>query len=310
MHSPWKRGTPPYPQTNEFFGAVMAKEFDDQYADKHSIVNELFIATADDNYIAARWCFHQNLNVDFFWLAVHCVEKYLKASLLLNGKNVKKQSHDIVKMFPAVKALAPELLPTTLTKPDNNMPDRFWRTETIDAFVERLYRDGQAHNRYQLYGYVRHAEDLFKLDQLVFHVRRLCQPLEVHFLGEPRDGVPDQSKRQRMKDHPTFWNLSCKLEETMDGKRGETLRHALLNWNFPFIGDSYPHVETSYVYVSQNPVLVRRLYDPLDAGPAHFQESDDLWSWVTTNIFLPQSLIADIERDRAALKAKASAKAQ
>ena len=85
----------------------MAKEFDDQYADKHSIVNELFIATADDNYIAARWCFHQNLNVDFFWLAVHCVEKYLKASLLLNGENVKKQSHDIVKMFPAVKALAP-----------------------------------------------------------------------------------------------------------------------------------------------------------------------------------------------------------
>src|ERR1700687_1899526 len=105
----------------------MPTQVDDLYAEKQSIIDELFIKTADDNYVTARWCFHQNLNVDFFWLAVHCVEKYLKASLLLNGENVKKQSHDIVMMFPAVRALAPELLPTTLTKPDKNMPDQFWR---------------------------------------------------------------------------------------------------------------------------------------------------------------------------------------
>jgi HEPN domain-containing protein len=282
--------------------------YDEQYAEKHSIVKELFIATADDNYIAARWCFHENLNVDFFWLAVHCVEKYLKASLLLNGKSAKKLSHNIVNLFPAVKALAPELLPNVLTKP-KEMADPYWHDETTDRFVERLYRDGQAHNRYQLYGYSRHAEDLLKLDQLVFHIRWLCQPLEVHFLGKKYDGMPDQSKRERMlRDHPSSWNLSCKLEETIEGKRGEVLRHALLNLNFPFVGEDYPHTEISYIYASQNPVLVRRLYDPLEAGPAHFQKADELWSWVKSNIFLPDNLIEEIELARAALKAKASTK--
>jgi hypothetical protein len=42
---------------------------DDFFAEKHSIINELFIAPADDNYVLARWCFHQHLNVDFYWLA-------------------------------------------------------------------------------------------------------------------------------------------------------------------------------------------------------------------------------------------------
>src|SRR5258708_33342421 len=111
------------PQTNEFFGAAMAKEFDDQYAEKHSIVKELFINTADDNYIAARWCFHENLNVDFFWLAVHSLEKYMKAVLLLNGQSSKSYSHDITKLYSNIQPLAPELLPKQLFKPDSVMPD-------------------------------------------------------------------------------------------------------------------------------------------------------------------------------------------
>jgi hypothetical protein len=49
----------------------MTNPYPQHYAAKHSIIKELFIATADDNYINARWCFHENLNVDFFWLAVH-----------------------------------------------------------------------------------------------------------------------------------------------------------------------------------------------------------------------------------------------
>jgi hypothetical protein len=147
---------------------------------------------------------------------------------------------------------------------------------SADKFVERLYRDGQANNRYQLYGYSRHAEDLLKLDQLVFHIRQLCQPLEVHFLGDKHEGVPDQSRRERMlRDYPSSSNLSCKLEETLNGKCDAALRHALSNWNFPFVGVNYPHDEMTYTYASQNPVLVRRPCDPLEAGPAHFQEADE-----------------------------------
>src|SRR5664280_152097 len=133
----------------------MTEPYPDQYPEKHSIVNELFINTADDNYISARWCFHESLNVDFFWLSVHCLEKYMKAVLLLNGRTSKSYHHDIVKLYSDVKPLAPELLPTILSKPKAALSDNYLRDEDIKKFVERLHRDGQADNRYQLYGYVR-----------------------------------------------------------------------------------------------------------------------------------------------------------
>jgi hypothetical protein len=58
-----------------------------EFAFKQSIVEDFFISTADDNYVAARWCYLDGLNIDFFWLSVHSLEKYLKAALLLNCKS-------------------------------------------------------------------------------------------------------------------------------------------------------------------------------------------------------------------------------
>jgi hypothetical protein len=140
----------------------MSQNWPELHAEKSSIVKELFISTADDNYALARWCFHNNLSVDFFWLAVHCLEKYLKAVLLLNGKSSKRYSHRIVSLYADVKNLVPELLPENLAKPPD-MPSVYWREETTVDFIERLYRDGNAYNRYLLFGYVRSPEDLFKL---------------------------------------------------------------------------------------------------------------------------------------------------
>jgi hypothetical protein len=287
----------------------MPKLYPDQYAEKNSVVQELFINTADDNYIAARWCFHENLNVDFFWLAVHSLEKYMKAVLLLNGQSSKSYGHNITKLYSNTRPLAPELLPAKLYKPDLAMPDEQWHDEDVETFIERLYRDGQADNRYQLYGYVRHAEDLWKLDQLIFNVRRLCRPLETHFLGEKKVGAPDDSIRRRLlKDKPSAWTLNCKLEATVEGQRGETLKHALLNWNFAFAPNNYSHTRTDYRSASNNSVLIRRIYDPLEGGPKHFDHADRLWDWIKVNIQLPNKkpndLVAEIEIERARIKAK------
>ena len=84
-------------------------------ASKHSLVTDLFVRTADENYITARWCAINRLNTDFLWLAVHALEKYLKALLLLNGKSSKGFSHDIVTLYAAAKAIAGPLLPQRLT---------------------------------------------------------------------------------------------------------------------------------------------------------------------------------------------------
>ena len=282
----------------------MAYDLDDSFAGKHSIIKELYIATADDNYVAARWCYLEGLDVDFLWLAVHCLEKYMKAALLLNGHSAKSYGHDIRTLYADVQPLAPELLPSTLLKPQALDVD-FWHVESAEQFIERLYRDGQADNRYQLFGYVRHAEDLFKLDEMIFCTRRLCQPIEAHFLAKKRDNVPDKSRRDWMRrDRRQFTNLMSKLEDTIAGKRGTELQHSLLNHNFSFAPSGYEHTPISFGWSSQNPVLARRLYDPLEAGPQYFQECDELWAWVQDNIPLPKSLIDEISQERAKLKAK------
>ena len=288
----------------------MADDMDELYPYRRSIVDELFIKTADDNYVTARWCYANGFDVDFFWLAVHALEKYLKAVLLLNGRSGKEATvtgkkwnyrHDIVLLYADVKPLAPELLPAALTCP-SEIDDPLWHDATPEQFVQRLYDMGHAGNRYQLTGYVLREGDLFKLDQLVFAVRRLCGPLEAHFLGKKRASLPDESFRQRMiKDHPVSANLHSRLEETMKGKRGHEAQHALLNYNFPFAPKDYEHTTMRGLLVSSsNPVLLRRVIEPLDAGkPEYDKHADALWQWTKDNIHLPKEFIEAYEAERA-----------
>lgn len=296
----------------------MADELDDLYAGKHSVVQEFFIKTADENYVTSRFCFSYGLDVDFFWNAVHALEKYLKAVLLLNGKSgkgrkvggkQKSYGHDIVSLYAAVHPLAPELLPAKLARPVEIDP-RLWSEETADQFVYRLYDMGNEHNRYQLTGYIRRQDDLWKLDLMVFAIRRLCQPLEAHFLGGKQEGVPDQSRRQRMvKDHPSSANLHSTLEKVFNGERGKFLKHIALNCNLPFAPEGYKHTRMVYGMASVNPVLVRRILEPLDSGdPEQEKEADELWQWVQDNIYLPPEYVKAYNAERSKRKAAAKNK--
>jgi hypothetical protein len=95
----------------------------------------------------------------------------------------------------------------------------------------------------------------------------------------------------------------------MSSDRGDELLHAALNWNFPFAPNGYKHTTTTYTSSSSNPVLVRRLYDPLEGGPQNFAHADVLWQWVKDNIHLPKALVTEIEDQRNKIKAKATAAA-
>jgi HEPN domain-containing protein len=293
----------------------MSIDLDDLYPYKHSLVDELFIKTADDNYVVARWCFNYGMDVDFFWLAAHCLEKYLKAALVLNGHPAKKQKHDIRELYADVHPLAPELLPTKLMIPDGLPEDIFsLGEETTEKFIERIYLYGQPDNRYQLVGYIKRGTDLLKLDQLVFAIRRLCRPLEGHFLGMTRGkmvaGVPDQTYRERMlKDDPVSRNLHSNLEKTINGERGKLLRRVALNWNFPFAPPDYKHGRMSYEHRMVNSVMVRRFLDPLDAGTAdQDKHADDLWAWAKENLHIPTGWRKAYEAERTNRKANAKTK--
>jgi hypothetical protein len=247
------------------------------------------------------------LDVDFFWLAVHCLEKYLKGALLMNGKSARSQGHNVPALYAEVCPLAPELMPSILAKPAQ-WGDDFWYDETPEHFVARLYRNGNPDNRYQLYGYSIRAEDLLKLDQMVFAARRLCQPLETHFFFKRRPDLPDHSFRQRMTIDTDSWRLHSRLEEVIDGKRGDRLRDILLNWNFPFAPPNYKHSRLTVRWASRNPVLERCLLDPLESQyPGNGEKADRLWEWVKANIHLSKDDKRDLEKLRSERRAKATA---
>ena len=55
------------------------------------IIFETFIYTADSDYINARFLALNFQFRPFFWPALHAIEKYLKANLLIYGASVKGQ---------------------------------------------------------------------------------------------------------------------------------------------------------------------------------------------------------------------------
>lgn len=146
-------------------------------AEKTDIVKRLYFFTADETYIVARWCSWQKLSADFLWNAVHCLEKYLKATLLLNGRSVKKIGHHVDQAYSELAEIAPELLPNELAIPPK-LKVNHWRNETPLEFIERLLKNGGANVRYNILGYVHHLTDLYKLDTLVHSIRRLAIPLD------------------------------------------------------------------------------------------------------------------------------------
>ena len=272
---------------------------------KKQIVQELFVNTADDNYITARWCFIEELNVDYFWLAVHALEKYMKAVLLVNGKSSKGFSHDIVKLYGCVESFASDLLPDNLKKPVVFGSDHQWLNESPEEFLQRLYDNGNADNRYQIFGFLRHHDDLFKLDLMIFALRRLCVPLDGYCL--PSNGG-NLTYRDMLMNQPEQWTLtqSGKLSKTVSGKRSERLREVLLSHNFPFAPDDFPHSRFRTNMAFQNPVLGLFIIKPLERAlnKATANIAVELTDWAVKNIQFPKDVIKQLEDAKANCKAK------
>lgn len=276
---------------------------------KKQIVRKLFVDTADDNYITARWCFMEGLNVDYFWLAVHALEKYMKAALLMNGRssksyrdttgNCQRLGHDITILYEQVKLMCPEaarseeLLPGQLRQPQE-LDNDYWFDESPEDFLMRLYDNGNAHNRYQIFGFQQFYDSIFKFDKMVFALRRLCVPLDEYCRSVDGSNLRSDGRfltyRDVLTNQPQHWGIrSGKLEKTMSGECGERLREVLLNSNFPFAPDDFPHGNLPDRMASQNPVLGHLILRPLEQASesSAVARASELCNWVLENIQLP-----------------------
>jgi HEPN domain-containing protein len=257
---------------------------------QRDIIEDIFVRTADENYITARWCAFNSLQVDFFWLSVHALEKYMKAVILVNGGSVVDKSHDIVELFDDVKSLAPTLIPDVLKKPEDFIEELWYPNNTRD-FVSHLFREGNAHNRYLLYGFLKHFADLPMLDRTVFIVRRLICSLDEPLVSQAIPDAPTTTHRQWLELNSNYAaRLNMPLDIMIQAKGESPLRHAALNQNHAFAPADFPHVVPKLATSSRNPVLVRRILEPLksdDSATARLGMT--LAQWTLNNIKLPGS---------------------
>ena len=281
---------------------------------KYRVAKDMFLLTADDNYLIARWCRFEQFNIDFAWLAVHALEKYLKAALLMNGHSSKGYSHDIVRLYEALDVkVAKGLLPRSFAKP--NEWNTFWYEEPPEKYLERLYKAGNPDNRYQVFGFNLLPEDLVKLDATVFAVRRLCEPLDHPVVRNVPSFVPDgvyiKTVREVLESQPRYWQQhpGCRLDRAARDPN-DTMHHILCRLNFAFAPPSYEHPRGTSGSAMKRAVLYTEIlrYRLSNADESDF--ADALVTWITNNIKMPDDVVEQLRQkvqdERARLASESS----
>lgn len=295
----------------------MATTNDELSVLKNVIVTETFVDTADQNYLIARWAYHRGMFTDFFWNSVHCLEKYLKASLLLNGKsgdvdsNNKSYGHDLVRLLAEVSSYASDLIPNDLEQP-KQLIDIPWRKETLTGYIARLNDLGDANNRYNIFGYTQRWEDLSHLDQAVWSIRRLAFNLDAYpFIGRPDpSGNQPKTVREMLLQFPEYCSRAhgSRLQKLLGTKGDDELRDAGLKMNFVFAPDDYDHgldkfkVGTSASGSVLHHHIISRAESMLPS-PAD-KKIADLADWVVANIRLPKPEKKELKRYAKALRTR------
>ena len=222
----------------------------------NSLVDRMFVATADQDYVLARWAAINNLDLQFLLLGLLAVEKYLKAILLLNGSSAKKYGHDIVTAYEDVLEFNPSLSFDPLLKPQllKGINELYWRDEPVKTFIRRLNELGNPNNRYMLMGFVFWSDDLLKLDQIVWSIRRHCRPFNMRLPSAK--GIVEVNWIEELKKQPRYWTVGSNLPiEQLLAKRTPTaLYEALTKLNAPFAPD-HEHELSSWRTSSANPPL-------------------------------------------------------
>jgi hypothetical protein len=274
-------------------------------ASKNDLAHELFVRTADENYVAARWCAMNRLNADFLWLALHALEKYLKAVLLVNGRNTQVYGHNIVCLYEVVKQFAAPLLPDRLERPAD-LDIYLWHVRSPDDFMKHLLRYGNADNRYAIYGYVTSSQDLHMLDEMVFSVRRLVCGLDERMLLGRDPQLPTVTHRDVLTRQPAYYGrIGMPLDKLIASPNDTPLRRAALNLNLPFAPKDYQHEPFREGISSSNPVIIRRILDPLASDdPRRAKEGVEIASWFLDNVQVPKDVAGQIDDAIKAARAK------
>ncbi len=167
-------------------------------------------------------------------------------------------------------------------------------------------RNGNAANRYLIYGYVTHSQDLHVLDQMVFTVRRLICSLDERVFPSRKVGAPSVTNREILTNQPGYYRgMSMPLDEFIGAKEESPARTAALNLNMVFAPKDFPHTPIRGGSASRNPVILRRVLDPLRSDDARrAADGCEIADWLLSTVHVPKEVKAEIEGAVAAARLK------
>lgn len=227
-----------------------------------TFATEVFREQADKDYIAARSCYRMKLREQFLWASLQACEKYLKATLLFNERSArydpakynpqKKHNpefgHNLCWLFENVKRIG-----------DLPLGKAVWLKE----FFEYLTTFGN--NRYLSKSTYAFGDELRRLDEAVWLLRRVCQNFDwtpdranaVNLRPVLLAQVADPLNRKNPARYRPLGAIDGFVEKILKAPADNPTRQALV-WNNMFFGNKQRHsVAYSRLSSSENPPHTR-----------------------------------------------------
>lgn len=204
---------------------------------KSVFAHNFLIEPADKNYFIARWAIINGFYEEFFWQASQAIEKYLKAGLVLNDIPAIEYGHNLSKLLDKHISVFDKLSLDKLTKPEL-LADEYWVDEKIDRYISRIQKYGHVNSRYGMISWFQFGGDVFKLDQMVFNLRRLTIGLD-WIVGDDwkveglLNSYIGQKYQKTLNEEPLLqirpW---AAIRDTSTSVVGPRLNDTMFAWNF------------------------------------------------------------------------------
>ena len=222
----------------------------------NTIAIEMFRNQADQDYICARINYRMVFREQFLWSGLHAIEKYLKAILLFNGRNARYVDlnnkslgvfgHNLTKLIKAIN----DIEVFSLIYPS-------WGND----FMKYLTEFGI--NRYFTKTSHLKGDEFFKLDKLIWSIRRYCQYLhkiyksldggEIDGIDLELDKINNPNNERNPKGYKPFDGI---LEQILAKPQKDFTRKALI-WRNNFYGKKGKIKNTDYpswVSIGRSPI--------------------------------------------------------
>ncbi len=262
-------------------------------ARKITLVREMFLNTADMNYVGARAAFFERRDHDFWWLTLHAVEKYLKAALLINGGTANQPNHNLETLLGRLQAIDSRLVPPPFTPP-SLARQRGWFDHVNDSFLTSLNIYGSATNRYGAYSYVISDLDIFRADHLVYWARRHARSFRQTIPGScDIDWIAELAVSPRLWRH----HSGAPLERLADLARFDQAKRSFVRGNVAFFPErKHRPLEPRGGLAHNAPIYhcIEALKTSATGTPER-SGAREVLQWIIDHIHLPKIEVAEIK---------------